>query len=299
MHASLPSEARTGGAETTDGPLVSIGLPVYNGEPFLRPAIESLLAQSHANLELIISDNASTDDTAAICGEYAAGDKRVRYFRQPHNVGAPRNWNFVANRARGQYMKWATANDYCDRTMLAACLVVLESDPRVVLCYGRTHLVDEATGVARPYDGDLSLTEEQPSVRLARLNRELKLNNAMNGLIRMDALRKSGMIRLYPAGDLILMAELAMVGMFVLLPEPLLFRRVGPRTFSGYLSKAEQRHFFDPGAKSEPRLVWLRRYIDYSASVLRASMSISEKQRALTLVARYAYWHLWPRNGHP
>lgn len=299
MHASSLSETPTARAEAADGPLVSIGLPVYNGELFLRGAMDSMLAQSHTNLELIISDNASTDSTAAIGGEYATRDPRVRYFRQPRNIGAPRNWNFVATCARGKYMKWASANDYCDTAMLAACVEVLESDPRVVLCYGTTRLVDEMTGAVRPYDGDFSITEERPSVRLSRLLAEIRLNNAISGLIRMEVLRRTGLIRPYAGGDLVLMAELAMAGMFVLLPHPFLYRRIGPRTFSSHLSDTELRHFLDPQAKFGAGPDRLRMNIDYFASMLRAPMSLGEKRRALTLLARNAYWDARKMVGRP
>jgi glycosyltransferase involved in cell wall biosynthesis len=286
-------------AEATDGPLVSIGLPVYNGDLFLRGAIDSLLAQSHTNLELIISDNASTDGTAAIAKEYAARDPRVRYFRQPSNTGAARNWNFVATRARGKYMKWASANDYCDRAMFGACVKRLESDPRAVLCYGTTRLVDEVTGAVRPYDGDLSLLDERPSARLARLWAEMKLNNAISGLIRMEVLHRTGLIRFYAGGDLVLMAELAMAGMFILLPDPFLYRRIGEHTLSSHLTDAELRQFLNPQARSGAGLDLLRMNIDYFASVLRASMSLGETRRALALAARRAYWDVRTMVGRP
>jgi glycosyltransferase involved in cell wall biosynthesis len=284
---------------TESGPLVSVGLPVFNGESFLRGAIDSILAQSHRDLELVISDNASTDRSAAIAEEYASRDPRVRCFRQPRNIGATRNYNFVAARARGKYMKWASANDYCDTAMFAACAGVLESDPRIVLCYGATRLVDEVSGAVRPFDGDISLTEERPTARLARVLTEMTLNNAFNGLIRMDALRKTGLIRSYPSGDLVLMAELALAGMFVLLPQPFLYRRMGPRTFSSQLSDAELRHFLDPEAKPGARLDRLKMNFDYVASVLRAPISMREKGRAFTLLARSAYWDARKTFGRP
>lgn len=92
--------------------LVSIGLPVYNGEELLQKAIQSLLSQSYKNIELIISDNASTDNTEDICKKYALSDKRIRYFRQKKNNGASNNFNFVLNKARGHYFMWAAHDDY-------------------------------------------------------------------------------------------------------------------------------------------------------------------------------------------
>jgi glycosyltransferase involved in cell wall biosynthesis len=290
MSPGSPIESQSGRAKSAGGPLVSVGMPVFNGELFLRAAIDSMLTQSHTNLELIISDNASTDGTAAIANEFATRDSRVRYVRHPRNIGAPRNWNYVAKCARGKYMKWASANDYCDASMIAACIELLESDERIVLCYGTTRLVDEVTGAVTPFDGDFSITEERPSARLSQLLAQLRLNNAMSGLIRMDALRRTRLIRLYPSADFVLMAELAMAGMFVLLPQPLLFRRIGARSFSGHLTHSELREFLDPEGKFNTRLSRLRMNIGYLAAVLRASMSLSEKRSALRLVARSAYW---------
>lgn len=298
MHTSSSAES-IAPAEAVDGPFVSVGMPVFNGESFLRQAIDSMLAQSHANLELIISDNASTDGSAAIAAEYATRDPRVHYFLQPRNIGAARNYNFVAARARGKYLKWASANDYCDTAMLAACVEVLESEPRAVLCYGRTRLVDEVTGAVQPFEGDFSITEERPSARFHRVLSEMRLNNAFNGLIRMEALGKTGLIRSYPGSDLVLMAELAMAGTFILLPRPFLYRRIGAHTFSSQLSDRELRYFIDPEAKSGAGLDRLRMNIDYFRLVLRASMSFREKQRALTLLAHSAYWDVRKMIGHP
>ena len=90
---------------------VSIGMPVYNGEKFIRAAIQSFLQQTHRNFELIISDNASTDMTESICREYAVKDKRVRYVRQPQNFGPGHNFKFVFDEACGEYFMWAACDD--------------------------------------------------------------------------------------------------------------------------------------------------------------------------------------------
>lgn len=92
-------------------PKVSIGMPVYNGEPFIREALDSLLAQTFTDFELIISDNASTDDTEEICQNYASKDSRIRYIRQPKNLGASYNFQFVLDEAVGEYFMWAAHDD--------------------------------------------------------------------------------------------------------------------------------------------------------------------------------------------
>ncbi len=82
-------------------PRLSIGLPVYNGEEYLTESLEALLGQTYEDFELIISDNDSTDGTADICRRYAKQDSRIRYFRQPRNIGCNPNHNFVIKQAPG------------------------------------------------------------------------------------------------------------------------------------------------------------------------------------------------------
>ncbi len=91
--------------------LLSIGLPVYNGESFLRETLDSILSQTYKNFELIISDNCSTDSTRDICEKYAGKDSRIRYIRQPHNIGALNNFLFVLNVASGYFFMWNAADD--------------------------------------------------------------------------------------------------------------------------------------------------------------------------------------------
>src|SRR5262245_44937991 len=124
-------------------PRISIGLPVYNGEKFLKESVNSLLAQTFDDFELILSDNASTDETPAICRSYSDADKRVRYFRNDENIGVYRNFNRVFQLGSGEYFKWAAADDICHRELLAKCLKVLESDASVVATYPKVQFVDE------------------------------------------------------------------------------------------------------------------------------------------------------------
>src|SRR5215469_6919606 len=107
-------------------PKVSIGMPVYNGANYLRSSVPSLLAQDYEDFELLISDNASTDETESICRELAESDGRIRYFRNERNVGAAQNYNKVFRLASGTFFKWAAHDDECHPTMLRRCVEVLE-----------------------------------------------------------------------------------------------------------------------------------------------------------------------------
>jgi len=92
-------------------PSVTIGLPVWNGEHYLPGCIDALLAQTYQDYELIISDNGSTDRTGEICLEYAARDPRIRYVRQPVNMGPFKNYNYLLDEAKGEYFMWAPVDD--------------------------------------------------------------------------------------------------------------------------------------------------------------------------------------------
>ena len=114
--------------EREEQPLVSIGLPVFNGEPYLTQAIQSILNQTYRNFELIIYDNDSSDRTAEICREFAARDARIRYFRNATNLGAARNFNLTVERASGEYFKWVAADDWIAPEFLAMSVKALQRE---------------------------------------------------------------------------------------------------------------------------------------------------------------------------
>ena len=271
-------------------PTVSIGLPVFNGERFLSEAIESLLAQTHTDFELIISDNASTDRTSEIALGHAARDTRIRYIRHAHNLGAARNWNFVVEAATGTYFKWASANDRCDPTMLEKCVAALRQDGRVVLCYGRTALIEDDGRPLGEYEGDPEFMDASPSRRFVRLLTELQMNNAQCGVIRLDALRRTRLERSYSAAsDKVLMAELVLQGGYRRLDEVLLYRRVGKESATRFLSEQEQRTFLDPGSAGSRPVAWLN-LADYLRAALSADMALRDKSVAAAHLLRRAYW---------
>lgn len=117
-------------------PLVSVGMPVRNEAAFLEAALKSLLAQSAVNLELIISDNASTDDTEALCRHYASLDPRIRYHRFEKNIGASANFRWVLEQAKGDYFMWASGHDLWDSNYLQACSEALEANREAVIAFG-------------------------------------------------------------------------------------------------------------------------------------------------------------------
>lgn len=171
-------------------PLVSIGMPVYNGERFVRRALDSLLAQDHENLELITSDNASEDRTQAICLEYAARDNRVCCYRNAANLGAVRNFNRVFELASGDYFMWASHHDLWDSAFVSTCLEVLRREPQVVLCYPLSHAIDWESRFLRSAPDLIDTRRLLPAERFRRVIRDMDWFIATYGLFRADAVRR-------------------------------------------------------------------------------------------------------------
>lgn len=123
--------------------LVSIGLPVYNGARFLGRALDSLLAQRGANLEILVSDNASTDGSAAIAESYARRDPRVRLFRSAVNAGAEANFARVLREATGTYFMWAACDDWWAPSFVDRMIAALDASPQAVVAMSAVERIDE------------------------------------------------------------------------------------------------------------------------------------------------------------
>lgn len=241
-------------------PTVSIGLPVYNGEKYLRQAIESILNQDFSDFELIISDNASTDATEKICRSFAAQDRRLRYIRQENNLGAAPNYNLLVELARGPYFKWQAHDDNLLPSFLSQCMTAMQLNPDAVLAYPMTSVIDGSGDEIGLFDDGLALPQSTPHERLQgylRQNfmRHRGLCNPIFGIIRINELRRTRLIQDFLASDLILLAHLALLGKFVALPDVLFERRVHPGiSTAAQESNADLRRWFNTSAKSRLRL---------------------------------------------
>lgn len=121
----------------TSNPKLTIGMPVYNGELFIKKAIESILDQTFTDFELIISNNSSTDSTEKICQDFIDKDNRIQIHTQKKNIGIHRNFNFLLSKAKGEYFAWAAVDDYLDNDFMEKNLKILESDKSVVSSVGK------------------------------------------------------------------------------------------------------------------------------------------------------------------
>ena len=199
------------GRRTATRPRVSIGLPVHNGGRFVAEALESILAQTYTDFEVIISDNASADQTMRICQAYAAADKRISYSRTDSNLGAARNFNRVFRLSRGEYFKWAAADDVLEPTFLERCVQVLDEDPTVALAYTRVTNLDERN-VVREGTFHYHLADLRTPAAYDRF-RQMFLHASVYpvfGLIRSGVLKRTRLFRAHIGADDCLLVDLVL-----------------------------------------------------------------------------------------
>lgn len=212
-------------------PKVSIGMPVYNAQRFLREVIDSILAQTFTDFELIISDNGSTDETEAICLDYVRRDPRVQY--QPNdrtNHGPGWNYNRTEALARGEYFRWAAADDLLAPTLLEKCVAALDGDSSAVMAWPKTRIINDKSEPVRVHDFDstLNTADARPEKRFKSLiNVKHKEHGAFEifSLIRLSALRSFPRKGSYARADSVVLARLSLFGRFLKVPEYLFLNR--------------------------------------------------------------------------
>ncbi len=271
-------------------PKITIGMPAYNSAATIGATIESLLGQSLRDFELIISDNASTDATRDVVDAYRRRDARIRYERQPFNVGVNLNYSHVARLARGEFFKWSSSSDWCAPSFLGRCLAELEAHDDTVLVVPRTRLFRNNPDSSEDYLSDIEILDDQPTDRLRRLTSELALNNAINGLIRTSALRRTRLIESYMSADVVLMGHLALLGKFRLVNERLFYRRMEVATATSLQDHAVVRKYHYP--QMGPRTLFQggKQQLGWVRAALSAPMAPSERMRSLIYVAKMCYW---------
>lgn len=276
----MTEQATTGGK----APVVTIGLPVYNGEEYLRESLDALLAQTFEDFELVISDNASTDSTPEILAEYAARDDRIRLVRQPVNVGAGPNHNLLVPLARGEFFKWASHDDLYAPTLIERCVAELRARPEMVLANVWDGIIDGSGSVIAQPEYTLDSANPRPHLRLRSLLRA-DGGNDFYGVIRTDVLRAVRPHDSYYLADRTFMAGLTLAGPWHQVPEVLYYRRDHPGRATRSGTARRFAATLDPRRANRWRHPLLRLYLEYVwgfvGAVLRAPLSVTDKLRCL------------------
>ncbi len=276
-------------------PTVSIGLPVYNGGNYLKNVLYSILSQTLKDFELIVSDNASTDDTREICLSYAETDSRIRYHRNEKNLGAAWNFNQVFHLARGKYFQWACHDDVWTPTLLERYVEVLDRMPHVVLCYSKTIFIDERGEPIRSLIGRPDLRDKSPHKRfLSFLKYHINPNecNPGLGLYRANILKNSSLIGSYPASDMILLGEIVLQGEFYEIPEYLFLRREHALTsVRANPSWEERAAWFNPSQKGKIQMPRWRWFLEWTKSILCSPIGLIERAMCYKELFHWAWWN--------
>jgi glycosyltransferase involved in cell wall biosynthesis len=281
-------------------PRLSIGLPVYNGEQYLAESIEALLGQTFEDFELVISDNASTDETEEICRKYGRQDRRIRYFRQPRNIGLAPNHGFTLDQARGELFKWASHDDLYGRDLHKLSIEALDKHPEVVLAHSWTARIDETGAVVKVEKYPLATASPHAPERF-RSTLFVAGGDDDGGIARTEVLRRVPPPGSYYRADRTAISELTLYGPFYQVPEWLFFRRDHPdRAEWKFTEVRDWCANLDPRRANRLRYPVPRLYAEYFQAyyngIRRAPLSRADRRACYRHLAEYTLNRIRP--GH-
>ncbi|WP_109314035.1 glycosyltransferase family 2 protein [Ruegeria sp. AU67] len=281
---------------------ISIGLPVYNGAIYLDDALRSIRSQTFTDFEVVICDNASTDATAEICLNHAAQDARIRFYRQPKNIGAAGNYNDTFYRAGGKYFKWAAHDDMIEPTFLERCFERLEDDLHAGVAFARMREITAGGRPLRDYrqklDWEGANAEQRIKSLLCSAPDRTYIHRCVpiTGLMRADMLRKTRLIGRFNHSDKVALLEMALLGDFVEVPEYLFLRRMHEQTsLAANRSPQELATWFDPSRRTRFVLPRSRLFIEYGRAILRADIPLHTRAACLAPLLRLLHrdWRIF------
>jgi glycosyltransferase involved in cell wall biosynthesis len=276
----------------SDLPLASAGIPVFQGENFLDETLRFLRSQDYPNLEIVVCDNASTDQTADIVRRHAAEDPRVRLIVNETNIGAASNYNKVFEVSRGKYFAWNAHDDHSSPDFFSEGVTALDSDDNAVVALPRSFRVDLDGERLEEFSIPPDVHSQHPHVRFraaARAHPEA----IVFGLFRSEAVRRTRLHGRFSGSDRNFVAELMLHGRAIMAGDSEFYLREHPgrsvRTFhrSG---KGRYTHLRDAwyAPERENRMVFpsWRRLREYVASVTRTRLGFADSARCYAAVGR-------------
>jgi glycosyltransferase involved in cell wall biosynthesis len=271
-------------------PLVSIGVPVYNGENYLRRALDSIVSQTYSNLEIVIGDNASTDGTEAICREFAGRDARIRYHRHPVNMGASANHEFVFRTSTAEYYKAAAHDDEIAPTYVEKAVAELEAHPGVAMVITRVTEIDENSRWTKEIDSHLKgMNSPDPVKRLGLIMCRPNWATPVFGMMRRSSFKGKEILGRYTGSDRTFLAEMALAGPWRQVDEVLFMRREHATTSTkSFPNEWQRRQWFDTSAtRSKVAFPQWKRLAEYASLIRRSGLSPLARTRAYGQLLRW------------
>ncbi|RYV50755.1 glycosyltransferase family 2 protein [Pengzhenrongella frigida] len=272
---------------------LSFGIPVFDGEKYLPAALASVQQQDLENIEIVISDNGSTDATEEICREAARTDARIRYLRSPVNHGGAWNYTRVAQCSTSPVFSWMAADDIKRPSFASSCVAALaEADATVVMACPRTQLIDGDGAVFEDlHDGSMGLDAARPHERVRNLLRS-QASHVVYGAIRASALRRTRGVRPVIGDDMVLLTELFCQGRMVLVDDRSFWQRRHEEQFSA--QGEGQVKWYAPDSSVRLAFPQTRLNIELYRAVTASSLPAVEKVRCWAQIAPYwalPRWH--------
>jgi len=241
---------------------------VYNGEAYLEQTLMSLARQSFESLDIIVSDNGSTDRSVEIVNDLRVQDPRIRLFEQSKNLGAAGNYNFTFQQCQSPYFRWLAADDLLSDDALELCWQELRNNPTAVTCYPSTVIIDAQGELLSLYDDRMHLPAASPSARAFAFARRINLCNAALGLHRTETLAKTRLIQPFIGSDAVLLLEMVMQGPVLHCQKARFLRRMHDKGSHEQASnKVQLQEWFAPG---RVRRLWIPTRVRLLGGYVRA-----------------------------
>ncbi|WP_405234358.1 glycosyltransferase family 2 protein [Lentisalinibacter salinarum] len=269
---------------------VTIGVPVFNGENWLAATVNSVLDQTFADLKVVICDNASTDGSAEIASALVKQDERITYHRNQENVGVFRNFDRAFELSDSEFFKWCAVGDLIDKSFVARAVEALDRRQDAVLAYSQTELFGEFSDKPEIQDVEMELDVPDAVARYRAYFGNCRLNNLFHGLIRSDALSRTGLNKRFRGSDQCVVAALLLRGPFVRLGGKLLYRRVDVDTSTARKSASELRDFFSSDLRALDQLPTWKFQLQLFVDLLRSPLRYSEKLTLVKFLIKKSIW---------
>lgn len=265
---------------------VTIGMPVYNAERYIMEALQSLVGQTYSDFEIIICDNASTDETFNICHEFCKKHKNITVIKNEKNIGAAANFNLVASKAKSEYFKWASYDDICHRDLIKKCVEFLDKNKDVDLCYSVAGRIDENGSHLDDYQFDLNTMSDKRWERFSDLIVKRHNCHFVFGVFRTKELKNTCLILSHEGSDRILLGEIGLAGKMYEIPEVLFFRRDHPNV-SMRIERQNRIAWFDPLKSGRMTYPNWRIMVEHARSIFLFPMAITEKLKCFRVLLHH------------
>jgi len=261
-------------------PTLSIGIPVRNGSRYLADTLDCLRKQEFADVEVLVSDNDSTDETPDIVRAAAAQDPQIRYVRQAENIGPAENFNYVFRHTRGEFFTWLACDDLFDPTFHRRMVELLRRRPDAAAAMSRVQLVDSAGNLMHHSDEPVDGDHPDPVERFIRYAGFSHYCQFCYGVVRRSAMETTRLLQPFWTSDRLYCAELALAGPLLRDPETLFHVRQHPERLTRRIGRRERlttSFYLTPDGSRAVTLYYARQLRE---SVERSELSPADKARA-------------------